>query len=1021
MSASNQRDRQAGTDGSAVDWAERLKASMDTGTDPHDAPASTISEDDDLAALLRAQLQRSTDDHTVTPLDTSEFEEEADEEPEEILDEEPEEEPEEFFDEEPEEKPEEILDEEPEEESEEILDEEPEEEPEEILDEEPEEEPEEIFDEELEEESEEPPAPFVPLAAITDGELNSGCVDEPIGGRHLQALDEQNTDLLRQHGRLGTADSGEPLDLFEQAKRAESLMRHEDDRYAPSTADVRPASTSAPSPSASSRVSRPDPLTTYLKPFPLTRDPLQTGFDDRAAYVSYEDEYEEEPDIDDEPDDFADCLSILDAEMPVGGRTRPTAPTPRPQPAPTADYTRRMAREEEEAEKSDTDLYLRLGYEDHLRHADEQDRVERLRAEQRREAPVTPRNETTVVADGREYAGRGQTDAIETAYIRARRQGIARICLSALGALVALLYDIFLPLSKDVDIEDFVASDWYAPLGLCWMLLILVPFVPRILRGLRSLVDTEPVRYAVSSLAVAVTLIHGIIACFVTTDVPLSLYNGIALFMLTVAAVAEYVVTVGEHRAFVVASSGKPTSLLTNETTPASAVMGAENSRVAPLTAVRAGRISDYFARTAAYNPYMARLNYFLPVALFVAIVCCFVNAILGGDPLADGLRGFTATFLACLPATYILSMTLPLYLANNAIASRGAAVVGTATPTDYIRRKVKGPTEKTVVFRDGDALVASNRKEITLRDDPHIDEHRRLAAAVFEAIASPMADRSPVQDISTDGIRAEIAERGDQYVKLTLIDDRSRAATEVMLGTHAALIRRGIRLPKVSMERVYRKTENSRVLYLAFDGHFAMAYAAEYRATRLFSLTVAELAQMGYSVAVMTYDPLVTPDLFETESTVKHPITLLQPDYLETARASRSGGLIATGQSTDLLYPLVVCHQMDESYRSGHLAAWLTLAVGSILSILSAFFLESSIALSTGILLIWQILALVPPILLAYLPRRHSTLLQTTGQRPSKTGNRSRNDANVRRDEKIAQPPEADERTRTAETTPRN
>jgi hypothetical protein len=38
------------------------------------------------------------------------------------------------------------------------------------------------------------------------------------------------------------------------------------------------------------------------------------------------------------------------------------------------------------------------------------------------------------------------------------------------------------------------------------------------------------------------------------------------------------------------------------------------------LTAVRTGRVSDYFARTCRYNPYMGRLNYLLPVALLSAI-----------------------------------------------------------------------------------------------------------------------------------------------------------------------------------------------------------------------------------------------------------------------------------------------------------------------------------------------------------------------------------------------------------------
>ena len=60
----------------AVDWAERLKASMNDT--PVDTPArSSMREDDELAALLRAQLAHR-EQATATAafeLDTSEFEE----------------------------------------------------------------------------------------------------------------------------------------------------------------------------------------------------------------------------------------------------------------------------------------------------------------------------------------------------------------------------------------------------------------------------------------------------------------------------------------------------------------------------------------------------------------------------------------------------------------------------------------------------------------------------------------------------------------------------------------------------------------------------------------------------------------------------------------------------------------------------------------------------------------------------------------------------------------------------------
>ena len=81
---------------SAVDWAEKLKASMENTPDETEAPAPTLGEEDDLAALLRAQLEgsRQSADYSIE-LDMEGFEVEADEEIDEEIDEAPEEVPDE--------------------------------------------------------------------------------------------------------------------------------------------------------------------------------------------------------------------------------------------------------------------------------------------------------------------------------------------------------------------------------------------------------------------------------------------------------------------------------------------------------------------------------------------------------------------------------------------------------------------------------------------------------------------------------------------------------------------------------------------------------------------------------------------------------------------------------------------------------------------------------------------------------------------------------------------------------------
>jgi hypothetical protein len=492
-------------------------------------------------------------------------------------------------------------------------------------------------------------------------------------------------------------------------------------------------------------------------------------------------------------------------------------------------------------------------------------------------------------------------------------------------------------------------SPLYPVMGLVWTALICLPFLSRLGKGLKSLVDFEPTRYAVSALALTVSAVNGVLSIF--TGNP-RLYGGVALLMLAVAAVSEYVTVVAEQRAFTVVSSGKTTFILTDETTSATASRPEKENGERLLTAVRAGRLSDYFARTGRYNPYMGRLNYLIPVALLAAIICAGAAILRGGTLSADGVPVFTAAFLSCLPAAYLLAMSLPLLRANGILRRKGTAVIGTAAPADYTG---KGHTR--LLIRDGDALWGVNRKEITLRDDPNTDFWRRQAARLFRLLECPLWIESPLGEDAADGLCVEVAETEEGYVRLYLIDSEKGETTEVMMGFRDPLARKGIRLPKASMEKVYKKDEKSHVIYLAFDRCFRIAYAVEYRVGQTFARAVEKLASLGDTAALVTYDPLTNSTLLKQEPFQKLPaVELLRPDYVEPVRDARSGGVIATGRSLDLLYPYAACHRMRRVYRLFHLVSWLTIAAATALSLLTVLVGRADI-LSSAAVTVWQIL----------------------------------------------------------------
>ena len=972
------------TPNSAVDWAERLKASMNTeNTEPADSPAPAPSaEDDDLAALLRAQLALR---EKATPtsgfdLDTSEFEEESEEEFEEFEEEEFEEfeeEPEEFeeepeeFEEEPEEFEEEEFEEvsaeaaeefpqededpyAPEDDEEENLDAEDEEdlpwEDEEDDDEIPDtlpapetmivytaEETEDVEDEILDAEDEEDlpwedeededdipdtlpePAPVVVYRAEEASPVHtdeiSASVCPPARHYTFEPVPFEEDELISPDGVVG--DVRLAIVEEESTRLLEELQDTEE-------AVAEPMDEEPEAPEVAVATHTDEPVSTEKKDEPVRQtvahDPLQLGLDDilpRVESLPSSDAHENTP-------------------IPESNRSSENS---------DYTYTRRMTRHARDREETvrDAELYLRLGYEKQLMRGEQQEAVEeaRRRARERKATPVG--------RGRREFTDPKQTPAIERAYISARRRALTRLLIAAVGALFAILHDLLGTLSLTVGADLYADTRIYPVVSILLTAVVCLPFLPRLGRGLASLFDFEPTRYAVSALALIAATAHGMVTVFTRGSY---LYGGVALFMLAVAAATEYVATLAEEASFSVVSAGKESFVLTDEITPAAIAHGEDTPGEPTLTAVRTGRVSDFFARTGRYNPYMGRLNYLLPVALLASIACAGLVVLKNGNFLENGLPVFTAAYLTCLPAAYMVAMSLPLLIANKLLGRKGAAVLGTAAPMDLCR---KGSTR--LLIRDGDAVGGLFSKEITLRDDPMADLWRSKTACLFRLLECPLWKESPLSSDLSEDLCVEVAETEEGYVRLFLIDLKSGETNDIMMGGREALTRRGVRLPKASMEQVYKKTDKSRVVYLAFDGAFRIAYAVEYRLGTTFADAVDALASLGDTAALVTYDPLTEDGLLQVERLKDAPpVRILRPAFVEPVRKSCSSCVVATGRSLDLLHPYAACHRMKKVYRLSHLISWLAIPTAMVLSV-AATLSGCSALLSSAAVTVWQIL----------------------------------------------------------------
>ena len=642
-------------------------------------------------------------------------------------------------------------------------------------------------------------------------------------------------------------------------------------------------------------------------------------------------------------------------------------------------------REEVDRNDRDDEMYLRLGYEEELRAtAAGAARADRAKRKVTRRERVGTRNAIPAAYRGKEYSGRRMTAQVDATYRRTLMGDVVRLSLAVLGLLVGLLYDL-LPLVASGNLSsggavpalmDFTGSIGYSLCGLAILILFSLPCMTRLVLGLRSLWDFEPVPFAAPALALVVGLINGILSCFTVGREALStaapgLFCGGVLAILSMTCLCDLLSDLAERQSFRAVSSGKARFVMTRELSARSPELSGEAEEAGTdsqpsrrdaartLYVHRALGVSDFFTWANRYQARLGLLNYFLPLVLLLAILCGGLYAVWGGDVLTGVPRVFTAVFLCCLPGAYLLSLSLPHFLGNRMLAEKGctATVIGKATPDIYVPPLSRRRGTR-ILMADGSALRAVSPNIITVRGDPQADAWRAMACKLFILLDSALAESDmPVRQEELDNIRVELAESGEQFLRLYMTDTRRDETVEVMAGTHEALTQQGVALPSVSREASFRKTANAQVMYLAFDRRFRMACAVEYRLQLSFARAVRKLDSLGCRVSLVSYDPLVSPSsLSSPGASPLPPLELIHPRQYSELYALRSGGLIASEKGTDIFLPYMACHRMRKAFSRGALLSWLALPLSAAVCLLLSLQGVDGATLSAFAVL-WQLL----------------------------------------------------------------
>ena len=617
-----------------------------------------------------------------------------------------------------------------------------------------------------------------------------------------------------------------------------------------------------------------------------------------------------------------------------------------------------------ETGRHDTEMYVNLGYEaDISRTGDAVSIGEISEASERQDVLLggesDTRNTEPVAYRGEEYTSSTQNCTIERAYQKVGMRNRVHLWVTLALALCGLAYDLLPDLATYIGspLTDYVRSRAYPAYGILLLWLGMMPCLLKLWRGIRSLWEIKPVIYALPATALVITLLETAVACL-TPQSGIRLYVGGALLLVFLASLTDCFRSAAEQISFHVVSSGKATYVLAGEPLPEEGAEDSESNEYIHRFRVRkVAKMSDYFLWATRYHKQQSKVGVMIPVAFLGAILVGGGVVVFTRGDFAQGLSALVGAYLLALPGCYMVSMTLPLLWANRIIGHHGSTVISPQAAEVYA--PTRGMTAEAIPdsvklsFMAADVIGAGSIKEITVKGNHDTDEYRKMARRLFALIGSPLAgedNKLRAQDLKD--IHLEISEADETCLRLYMVDHQRERSCEILMGTHEALLRRGIRLPREHMEESYKNTKDSRVIYLAFDRKFRLAYAAKYLPRRSFAGTVPVLDGLGHVLSVVSYDPLVTEDILTPACPADVPdIQLIRPDHIHTERERRSCGIAATGRAVDVTYPLQACRRIRKAEFAGlYLACMLiALAVG-VCSVL----LWTGIMTHVSTLLVW-------------------------------------------------------------------
>jgi len=514
-------------------------------------------------------------------------------------------------------------------------------------------------------------------------------------------------------------------------------------------------------------------------------------------------------------------------------------------------------------------LMLGLGYEKELVYHLGTERIERVKKRAARTDSQDPEFADAYAYEGQEYRHTEQTERIRYRYGAERRQLFARLGGTAFFALLLFLYEccgvfrhafggIFDPAHYPV--IAIMAG---------WQLLIFAAVFSwkKLLRGIRSAFVLEPDNHAMTAIIVAVVMFNNILMAIVFKGSSLYLYNFPAAMCLVCSVLCDLADLRREELTFEVISSdsrkyaAEAVTLNAAYTDMPIEPTEVENSN--PMTARNAmyvrriGFVKHYFRRTNRKTHHAQILNFvFLPLIAF-AVVLGVVTALIGNGTVAS-LNTFVVTILLCMPLSYTILHTLPLFYEARRLHKQNCAIIGESTVEECNQYS-------TVIFEDKELFppMLIKTKGLKLYENNLIYGVILKISLLFREIGGPInevldLDKEEMKRFISSGQAGNIAEGKVELERMT--EDGVIATLSdgsyIVAGSAEFLQSRGIYVRPSTKDQQLLESGDMSILYLAFDGKLGARFYVDYQPDPEFEAMAGMLNEDEFRVAIRTLDP---------------------------------------------------------------------------------------------------------------------------------------------------------------------